>query len=97
MAIRLEHCDFGEGTVNVSLFVHPPILTVETQETLFTYDVSFTATVSAIFLLHGVKSVIHAMVTWFVSVRIHPSTSLAVPAPFLLWLFGHFVFWVWDG
>ena len=72
-----------------SLRVHPPVLTVETQEPLFTHDVPLTATISTIFLLHGVESVIDAVVTWFVTVRIHPSTSLAVPAPFLLWLLGH--------
>lgn len=35
---------------------------------------------------------IGAMVTGFVVVRIHPSTSLTVPTLLLLWLFGHFVY-----
>ena len=91
MAVRLEHCDFGEGTVNVSLRIHIPVLAVAAQESLFTHDVSLAPAVGTIFLLHGVKTVIDAMVTGFVVVHIDPSTPLTVPTLLLFWLFGHFV------
>jgi hypothetical protein len=73
------------------LFIDPAVLAVAAQEPLFSHYVSFTATVRTIFLLFSVKSMIDAMVTGFVIIRIHPSTPLAVPTLFLLWLFGHFM------
>jgi hypothetical protein len=62
---------------------------VATQEPLGTHDVPLTPAVSTVFLLGGIKVVVNAPVTRLVVVHIDPSTSIAVPALFLLWLFGH--------
>jgi hypothetical protein len=77
--------------VNISLFVHIPILAVAAQEPLFSHDVSLTAAVSTIFLLDRIKVVVGTAVTGFVVVHIDPSTPLAVPTLFLFGSGGHFM------
>jgi hypothetical protein len=69
---------------NHSLGIHPSILTVATQEPLWTHDVPLALTVSAIPLFFGVKVVVYAPVTRLVVVHIDPTTPLAVPALLLL-------------
>ena len=67
------------------------------QESLFTHDVSLTATVGAVPLFFSVKVVVRTAVTGFVVVHIDPSTPLTVPTLLLLWLFGHVVWLIGVG
>ena len=83
MAVRLEHGDFGEGTVNVSLCIHIPVLAVAAQEPLFADDVSLPAAIRAVPLFFSVKVVVRTAVTRLVIIHIDPSTPPTVATLFL--------------
>jgi len=73
---------------NHSLRIHPPILAVAAQESLWTHDVPLALAVRTVPLFFGIKVVVDAPVARLVVVNIDPSTPLAVPALLFL-LFGH--------